>query len=237
MWDGEAGSAVGNMAVAPLVVVATVGILGLKASSLLMIPALTGICAVAILCRSIVFVGIGSFVVLFMHQCRGAGETLASASLFVFYIGGAFETAIGGYLARRWQWTTVLRWVYLVAVPVVAGMLLIPGPVAWIFIAAASIVLYVPFSLHGTLGQNYMPWHLGTASGVTLGLAVSVGGLASPAIGALADRVSLEHALLPLIVLPAIAWLVLLGVKDPHEGAAAHGQASESSDGRAEAVR
>jgi FSR family fosmidomycin resistance protein-like MFS transporter len=260
-----------GFAVAPLVVAATVGILGLKASPLLMIPALTGICAVAlirrvhrpalradegtraverqddwrsfartsvaIICRSIVFVGIGSFIVLFMHQYRGVGETLASASLFVFYIGGAFGTAIGGYLARRWPRTTVLRWAYLVAVPVVAGMLLVPGPVAWIFIAAASIVLYVPFSLHVTLGQDYLPRHMGTASGVTLGLAVSVGGLASPAIGALADRVGLEQALLPLIVLPAIAWLVLLGVKDPRQGTAAHGQTRESSDGRAEAVR
>ena len=52
---------------------------------------------------------------------------------------------------------------------------MIPGPLAWAFIALASIVLYVPFSLHVTLGQDYLPRHMGTASGVTLGLAVSVG--------------------------------------------------------------
>jgi FSR family fosmidomycin resistance protein-like MFS transporter len=50
---------------------------------------------------------------------------------------------------------------------------------------------------------------------VTLGLAVSVGGLASPAIGALADRVGLEYALLPLIALPVLAWIVLVGPRDP----------------------
>ncbi len=53
-------------------------------------------------------------------------------------------------------------------------------------------MLYVPFSLYVTLGQDYLPRHMGTASGDTLGLAVSVGGLASPAIGALADQVGLE---------------------------------------------
>src|SRR5699024_8015701 len=84
---------------------------------------------------------------------RGVNEDLASASLFVFYIGGAFGTAIGGYLARRWPRTTILRWAYVLAVPVLAGLLLTPGPLAWTFIALASIVLYVPFSLHVTLGK------------------------------------------------------------------------------------
>jgi FSR family fosmidomycin resistance protein-like MFS transporter len=240
-----------GFALAPLIVAATVGVLGLGATPLLLIPALTGLLAVAlirrgpeaartpaapsgaspaqgrddwgaftrmsvaIVCRSIVFVGMGTFIVLFMHEHRGVGDTLASASLFVFYLGGAFGTAIGGHLARRFARTTILRWSYLIAVPVVAGMLLIPGPQAWLFIALASVVLYVPFSLHVTLGQDYLPRHMGTASGVTLGLAVSVGGLASPAIGAVADWVGLEYALLPLIALPAVAFLALLRLRDP----------------------
>lgn len=238
-----------GLAVAPLAVAASVGVLGLGATPLLMVPALTGVAAVAligrvhspvqladatptartgrdnwpafgrmslaIIFRSIVFTGMASFIVLFMLQYRGVGEGLASASLFVLYIGGAFGTAIGGHLAHRWARTTILRWSYLLAVPLVAGMLLIPGPLAWLFIALTSLVLYVPFSLHVTLGQDYLPNHMGTAAGVTLGLAVSVGGLASPLIGALADRVGLEYALLPLIALPALALVVLLGVKDP----------------------
>ena len=240
-----------GFALAPLIVAATVGVLGLGATPLLLIPALTGLLAVAlirrgpeaartpaapsgaspargrddwgaftrmsvaIVCRSIVFVGMGTFIVLFMHEHRGVGDTLASASLFVFYLGGAFGTAVGGHLARRFARTTILRRSYLIAVPVVAGMLLIPGPLAWLFIALASVVLYVPFSLHVTLGQDYLPRHMGTASGVTLGLAVSVGGLASPAIGAVADRVGLEYALLPLIALPAVAFLALLRLRDP----------------------
>lgn len=244
-----------GFAVSPLIVAATVGVLGLQSAPLLVIPALTGIVAVglvgrfhtpgsvtttragdaevrrddwasflrmsvAIVCRSVVFVGIGSFIVLFMSVYRDVGEALAGASLFVFYIGGAFGTAIGGHLARRWPRTTIIRWAYVIAVPVIAGMLLIPGPVAYLFIALASIVLYVPFSLHVSLGQDYLPRHMGTASGVTLGLAVSVGGVATPLIGALGDRVGLEYALLPLIALPAIAWIVLLGVKDPRSATA-----------------
>src|SRR5690625_2699617 len=171
--------------------------------------------ASAIIFRSIVFVGIGAFIVLFMYEYRGMSETVAAAALFVFYVGGAFGTAIGGYLARRWSRTSILRGSYLLAVPIIAGMLLTPGPVAFGFILLASIVLYVPFSLHVTLGQDYLPRNMGTASGVTLGLAVSVGGVASPAIGALADNIGLEYALLPLIAVPALAYAGLLGLKDP----------------------
>lgn len=173
--------------------------------------------SLAIVFRSVVFVGLGSFIVLFMYQYRGVSETVAATSLFIFYIGGAVGTAIGGNLARRWPRTTIVRGSYLLAVPAVAGLLLLPAPVAFVFILLASIVLYVPFSLHVTLGQDYLPRNMGTASGVTLGLAVSVGGIASPAIGALADKIGLEYALLPLVALPALAYLVLLGMQDPRQ--------------------
>lgn len=236
-----------GFALGPLIVAATIGIFGLSATPLLIIPALTGTVAVlmlnkfgvaapvkkrseddrrddwksfgrmsvAIICRSIVFVGIGTFIVLFMHEYRGVQEDLANASLFIFYIMGAFGTAIGGYLARRWERTAILRWSYLLSIPLLACMFLIPGPIAWGFIILVALTLYVPFSLQVTLGQDFLPQHMSTASGVTLGLAVSVGGIATPLIGALADRVGLEYALLPLIVLPAIAYISLIGIKDP----------------------
>jgi len=237
-----------GFALGPVIVAITVGIFGLGATPLLVIPALTGTAAVlvlnrygaakpvkkgngaqdrrddwvsfgrmsiAIICRSIVFVGIGTFIVLFMHEYRGVPENLANASLFIFYIMGAFGTAVGGHLAKRWQRTAILRWSYLLSIPLLAGMFLIPGPIAWIFIVLVALTLYVPFSLQVTLGQDYLPQHMSTASGVTLGLAVSVGGIATPLIGALADKVGLEYALLPLIALPAVAYIALRGLKDP----------------------
>ena len=71
------------------------------------------------------------------------------------------------------------------------------------------------FSLHITLGQDYLPRRVGTASGVTLGLTVSVGGLAAPVIGALADATSLRIALVPLVALPALGRLLLCGLREP----------------------
>lgn len=44
---------------------------------------------------------------------------------------------------------------------------------------------------------------------------VVVGGVAAPAVGALADATSLRTALVPLIVLPALGGLLLRGLREP----------------------
>ena len=135
--------------------------------------------------------------------------------MFVLYLGGAFGTVLGGSLANRWPRVTVVRWSYAITILAVAGTVFTPGPAIYIFIALTSAGLYVPFSLHLTLGQDYLPRRTGTASGVTLGLTVSVGGIATPFIGALADTTTLQTALTPLIALPAIGWLFLRTLREP----------------------
>lgn len=169
----------------------------------------------AIVCRSIAFIGLSTFVSLYAVQRIGGGEATGTAALFVLYIGGAIGTVAGGSLATRFGRLPVMRWSYALTVVAVAGVVLVPGPLLFVFVALVSAGLYVPFSLHITLGQDYLPQHLGTASGVTLGLTVSIGALASPAIGALADATSLQVALAPLIALPAIGWLLLRTLHEP----------------------
>lgn len=169
----------------------------------------------AIMCRSIVFVGLSAFVSLYARQRTGGGDIAGTAALFVLYVGGAIGTVLGGRLATRYGRIRVVRWSYVLTVPAVAGIVLVPGPLLYVFIALTSAGLYVPFSLHVTLGQDYLPGRVGTASGVTLGLTVSIGGLASPVIGAAADATSLQTALTPLIALPALGWLLLRTLHEP----------------------
>lgn len=122
----------------------------------------------------------------------------------------------------------MVRWSYALTVPAVAGIVLVPGPLLYLFVALTSAGLYVPFSLHVTLGQDYLPRRVGTASGVTLGLTVSVGGIASPLIGAAADATSLQTALAPLIALPALGWLLLRTLHEPAMPEAAMSEAAVS---------
>lgn len=169
----------------------------------------------AIVCRSIVFVGLSAFVSLYVRHRTGGGEAAGTVALFVLYGGGALGTVAGGRLADRFGRVAVVRRSYALTVLAVAGVILVPGPAVHLFVALTSAGLYVPFALHITLGQDFLPRRPGTASGVTLGLTVSVGGLAAPALGALADATSLRTALVPLIVLPGLGRLLLCGLREP----------------------
>nr|WP_328847903.1 MFS transporter [Streptomyces sp. NBC_00258] len=171
--------------------------------------------SLAVVCRSITFVGLSTFIAFYARERTGGGTTAGTAALFVLYLSGAVGSVLGGVLADRWGRVTVVRGAYLVTVAAVAGVVFVPGPAIYVFVALTSIGLYVPFSLQVTLGQDYLPTRVGTASGITLGLTVSVGGLASPLIGTLADATSLRTALAPLVLMPALSWLLARTLPEP----------------------
>lgn len=171
--------------------------------------------SLAVVCRSVVFTGLSTFISLYAQQRLGGGTTAGTTALFVLYAGGAVGSVLGGSLADRWDRVIVARWSYLVTVAAVAGIVFVPGPAIYVFVALTSVGLYVPFSLQVTLGQDYLPTRVGTAGGITLGLTVSIGGLASPLIGSVADATSLRTALAPLILMPALSWLLFRTLPEP----------------------
>lgn len=81
-------------------------------------------------------------------------------------------------------------------------------PLVLVFVALTGIGTFMPFSVFVILSQDYLPNRIGTASGVTIGLAVSIGGLFSPLLGWLADSTSLRFTLSTLIALPILALLL-----------------------------
>ncbi|MFE9677032.1 MFS transporter [Streptomyces sp. NPDC006259] len=173
------------------------------------------LCLVVVV-RSVVFIGLSTFIALYVRE-RGGGETGGAVALFALFAGSAGGTLAGGRLAARWGRVTTVHRSYAAAVPAVAGILFLPLPLVYVCAALAAATLYVPFSLQVTLGQDYLPTRMGTASGVTLGLTVSIGGLASPLIGAAADAASLRTALLPLVALPLLAWVLARRLPEPAE--------------------
>ncbi|MFD3813442.1 MFS transporter [Streptomyces rubiginosohelvolus] len=171
--------------------------------------------SLAVVFRSIAFIGLSTFISLYVRQRLGGGAVMGTAALTVLYLGSTVGSVLGGSLASRWDRVTVARRSYLVAAAAVAGVVWVPGPAVYLFVALTSAGLYVPFSLQVTLGQDYLPSRVGTASGITLGLTVSIGGLASPAVGALADATSLRTALAPLVLMPVLSWLFFRTLPEP----------------------
>ncbi|WP_328947317.1 MFS transporter [Streptomyces sp. NBC_00250] len=171
--------------------------------------------SLAVVFRSVVFTGLSTFISLYAQQRMQGSTTAGTVALFLLFLGGAVGSVLGGSLANRYDRVRVSRWSYLLSIVAVAGVIYAPGPAMFLFVALTSAGLYVPFSLQVTLGQDYLPSRIGTASGVTLGLTVSIGGLISPLLGHLADSTSLRTALTPLIAMPAVSWLLFRALPEP----------------------
>ena len=107
---------------------------------------------------------------------------------------GAVGTLVGGVLVDRWGargvlvGTQVLLLPLLVALPL-AGAARRHRPAR----AAIGFVTIASFSITIVLGQAYLPSRVGLASGVTLGLAIGLGGVAATALGVVADAAGLRR--------------------------------------------
>jgi FSR family fosmidomycin resistance protein-like MFS transporter len=84
--------------------------------------------------------------------------------------------------------------------------------VAIVLVGAIGFFTIASFSVTVILGQAYLPNHVGLASGVTLGLAIGLGGVSATILGAVADEWGLETALWTIAVLPLPAILLALSL-------------------------
>jgi MFS transporter, FSR family, fosmidomycin resistance protein len=177
--------------------------------------------------RSVAYFGIASLLALFAIRHFREPAAVGSAALTTFIGAGVIGTLSGGWLADRWQRVGVLRVGY--GLSAAAAVLLVTAPdIAVLFIVAFAlgIVLFAPFAVQVTLGQDFLPNRIGVASGVTLGLAVSAGGVAAPLFGLLADSQGLATALGAIAVFPAIACALTFLLRDPRHAV----RADEISD-------
>lgn len=167
--------------------------------------------------RSILFFGLSSLLALHVVARFGVTQAAGSITLTTFLAVGALGTVAGGWIADRHDRLTAVRLGYALVLPALALLLAAPRlPFAVASAALLGLAVYLPFSVQTTLGQDYLPNRVGTASGVTLGLAVSAGGAFAPAFGFLADAYGLTWALTALLALPPIALLVSLPLSSTH---------------------
>ena len=81
--------------------------------------------------------------------------------------------------------------------------MLAPGGIlAGVLLAAIGFVTVMSFSVSVVMGQEYLPSRLGLASGVTLGFAIGVGGIAAALLGVIADPSGLETVMWIVAALP-----------------------------------
>jgi FSR family fosmidomycin resistance protein-like MFS transporter len=166
---------------------------------------------IAVICRSIVYTGLVSFLPLFWAGVLGGTKAGGSRALALLLGSGVFATLAGGRLADRHG----RRVVVLVSMAVLAPLLLLLAVTkdprtAALLLVPIGCALYVPFSVLVVMGQEYLPSRVGMASGVTLGLAVTVGGIAAPLLGTLADHHGVAAPLLAIAAFPLVGLAAAL---------------------------
>ncbi|MFC1420343.1 MFS transporter [Streptacidiphilus cavernicola] len=171
--------------------------------------------------RSVAFFGVNTFIELYWLRDLHASRAVAGTALACFLGGGVAGTLLGGRIADRIGMVRTVQLGALLAVPMLAGLRLAPGggfPAAalpLLFAVLAGIALNIPFAVLVKLGQDYLPTRPGTAAGVTLGLAVSIGGLLSPLLGLIADAYGPQAVFTVLCGVPVVALALGLGLREP----------------------
>jgi len=153
-----------------------------------------------IVMRSVVFFGVMTFTPLFCIAILGATKAQANAVLAMTLIAAATGVITGGRLGDRVDRRKLIMIsmaaaaILSVCIALAAGAHASLVEIALLFIVL-GFLMQLSQSVTIVLGQDYLPTRIGTASGVTLGLAISMGGFAMPFLGRLGDM----HGLTPVL--------------------------------------
>lgn len=153
---------------------------------------------------------------LLLVKERGLSEQMGSLAVFAFSFAGAVGTIGGARIADRFGGRRMLMWTMPPAAPLVAGVALLPTPLAIPSLAGAGLLLMASFSVTVAMGQEYLPSRLALAAGLMIGFGAI--GSAPPGLaifGALADAAGREAAILALAALPVAGGLLSLMLPAP----------------------
>jgi MFS transporter, FSR family, fosmidomycin resistance protein len=96
----------------------------------------------------------------------------------------------------------------MAATPLILVYVLFGGPLGVLAVTLSGAAVIGTFGVSLVMSQEYMPGRVGMASGLSIGLAIGLGGVAALVLGALADTVDLRTAVLATAAGPALALAV-----------------------------
>lgn len=174
-----------------------------------------GLLVATIVGWSIPYVTVMSMLSLRITRDLHGSAFQGAAALTAFTAAGAAGTLLGGWLGDRIGRMGTIRAGYLFALPSLAGIVLAPNA-GWALACTAlfGLCMFLPFAAQVTLAQDYLPRNPATASGIALGLALSVGGLVSPFFGMLSDARGLGVTLAAVLCVLCVAAVLALRLRN-----------------------
>ena len=144
--------------------------------------------AAAATLRTGMHLGLQAFIPLYVWRHFHSSEAVGNSTGIVLLVAGAFGTLVGGRLADRIGFRTVVVRSLFVVVPCVAALGFVPLWGVFVLMAVIGFVEEMNFYPLVVIAQNALPRHVGFASGVLLGFSIGLGALTTALLGVLADR-------------------------------------------------
>ncbi|MBQ8744104.1 MAG: MFS transporter [Mailhella sp.] len=179
-----------------------------------------GILSVCLLTRAGIAVALSTYLPLYWQGVFHTSAETGNIVLVLFCLFGVVSNLSGGAAADRWGYSTVVRFCSMLCLPCIVAFPFVSDPhMAALLLVPIAVGLFAPFSSMVVLGQRYLAKNVGFASGITLGLAFSIGGMFAPFLGFMADLWGglgpAMHLFTPLaIACVAFAWFL----KEPERG-------------------
>ena len=166
--------------------------------------------------RSILFSVLSIFIPILYITVINGEASASSLALTMYFAMGAVLTYMGGALSDKLGFLKTVRLGNLIFLPSVLVFIFVPN--IWGFFGAMIPMAFGVFSQYGpitVLGQKYLAKNAGFASGITLGLGITLGGLVAPYVGHLADIYDVQTTLMTLIPVGLMGLLMSLWLKEP----------------------
>jgi FSR family fosmidomycin resistance protein-like MFS transporter len=164
--------------------------------------------------RSVSWFTLLAFVPLWVVSL-GHTKAYGNRLLFLMLLAGALGTLALGPVADRIGLRRTLTLTQALIPPAVLVFVYvggIPGALALMLVGVCTVG---SFGVTMVLSQLYLPRHIGMASGLSVGLAMGIGGVAAVVLGVVADAIDLKTALTICALAPALGVLVCLRLPSP----------------------
>lgn len=169
---------------------------------------------VVIALRSVAWFTLLAFVPLWIVSL-GHSKADGSRLLFLMLLAGAAGTLLLGPVADRIGLRSTLVITQALITPLILVFVYIGGVGGALALMLVGVCVVGTFGVTMVLSQLYLPRHVGMASGLSIGLAMGIGGAAAVVLGAVADAVDLKTALTISAFAPALGVVFCLRLPAP----------------------
>lgn len=171
----------------------------------------TFILLLLVFARSAAMFSLTTFLPLYFISILDVSDKISTISVTIFAMAGAIATFFGGPLADRFGFTQLVRMSSFLAIPF-AFIFIYTHNIyaALLMLIPLSVFYYAGMSPIVVIGQKLLCNHVGMATGLTIGLGISFGGIIAPVIGSIGDNYGIWYAMLTVAFILVIAALTSL---------------------------